>query len=759
MNKSIMTVVHAAEVRRNDAVLASALARVIVGRVRRVAAGLGLAIGVAAALLAAAPVVAQTFHVINPGMGTTVNVLGGSQDGSVVVGDYHYSFRAYRWTVGGGLQTLPVVSNAGNDYQIATGVSRDGQVVSGISGLNGFRWTQGTGSTAIGPFGGGGFTDVNGISGNGQVFFGRTTQLFGGSLAYTWTTGGGVVPLPFLGTGNYSTAAAATPTGSVVVGYATPNTTSFVYRGTLWSGGVATDINTGWSTGTAYPLAISDDANTIWGIGDLTSNLSMRHAVRWQKFGPSYIIQDMGIMPGYTSINVGGCSPDGTVQSGGVGNATTNSYPGYVWSTDLGWRDLNAWLPSVGINTAGVFINGAGISADGTAMWGNGRIGNTPVGWVARGIPCQHVPTIFTDPIDQMPLCAGSTATFNVGAAGSMVGNVTYQWQRDDVNLSDGPSGSGSTYSGVNTAFLSVSGVTVADNGLYTCIVSNPCGSVRSGIGELVVEPTPQIVSVPAPGFVCPGGSASFPVGVIGTTFQTTYQWEYYSQTFGVWAPLYDGLFYDFGTNHVMNVSGATTPTLSLGSVYLGEVPVLNLRCYVASPCRALRPVYTTLEPLSAPAFGAQPNDQYYCFGTTATFTASAANATSWNWQIYDPFLGMWLYLNDGYFIDGTTFLAANINGVYTPSMTVNVAQLGSVGSSLQFRLIATGPCGTTISNAGTYTFCRADFNCDGFVDFTDFDDFGGAFDNGEPSSDFNGDGFIDFTDFDEYVAAFEVGC
>lgn len=54
---------------------------------------------------------------------------------------------------------------------------------------------------------------------------------------------------------------------------------------------------------------------------------------------------------------------------------------------------------------------------------------------------------------------------------------------------------------------------------------------------------------------------------------------------------------------------------------------------------------------------------------------------------------------------------------------------------------------------------CVADFNGDGFLDFTDFDDFVFAFESGDPAGDFNGDGFLDFTDFDEFVAAFEAGC
>jgi hypothetical protein len=54
---------------------------------------------------------------------------------------------------------------------------------------------------------------------------------------------------------------------------------------------------------------------------------------------------------------------------------------------------------------------------------------------------------------------------------------------------------------------------------------------------------------------------------------------------------------------------------------------------------------------------------------------------------------------------------------------------------------------------------CAADFNGDGFLDFTDFDDFVTAFEGGLASADFNADGFLDFTDFDDFVNAFEAGC
>ncbi|MDX2118427.1 MAG: GC-type dockerin domain-anchored protein [Planctomycetota bacterium] len=71
-----------------------------------------------------------------------------------------------------------------------------------------------------------------------------------------------------------------------------------------------------------------------------------------------------------------------------------------------------------------------------------------------------------------------------------------------------------------------------------------------------------------------------------------------------------------------------------------------------------------------------------------------------------------------------------------------------------------TNPSGQTEAWAVIFgNICQADFNGDGFLDFTDFDDFVTAFEAGLSSSDFNGDGFLDFTDFDDFVAAFEAGC
>jgi hypothetical protein len=47
----------------------------------------------------------------------------------------------------------------------------------------------------------------------------------------------------------------------------------------------------------------------------------------------------------------------------------------------------------------------------------------------------------------------------------------------------------------------------------------------------------------------------------------------------------------------------------------------------------------------------------------------------------------------------------------------------------------------------------------DAFVDFFDYDEFVGDFQDGSPRADFNMDYFLDFFDYDDFVGAFETGC
>jgi probable HAF family extracellular repeat protein len=54
---------------------------------------------------------------------------------------------------------------------------------------------------------------------------------------------------------------------------------------------------------------------------------------------------------------------------------------------------------------------------------------------------------------------------------------------------------------------------------------------------------------------------------------------------------------------------------------------------------------------------------------------------------------------------------------------------------------------------------CPADYNCDGFPDIFDYNEFDADYENGSFRADVNNDGFVDFFDFDTFVGWYEAGC
>jgi hypothetical protein len=74
---------------------------------------------------------------------------------------------------------------------------------------------------------------------------------------------------------------------------------------------------------------------------------------------------------------------------------------------------------------------------------------------------------ILSQPIDTI-VCAGNPVSFNLDATGT---NLTYQWRKGTVNLSNT-----ANISGVNTATLLIASVTVSDTGSdYNVMISGAC--------------------------------------------------------------------------------------------------------------------------------------------------------------------------------------------------------------------------------------------------------------------------------------------
>ncbi len=101
-------------------------------------------------------------------------------------------------------------------------------------------------------------------------------------------------------------------------------------------------------------------------------------------------------------------------------------------------------------------------------------------------------PLIISQP-QNVALAAGGTTNVTVIAVGEAP--LAYQWQKDDVNLSDG-----GHYGGTTTNVLTISAADASDEANYRCIVTNTSGSVTSSPAALtlIVNPPPAPVAIAA---------------------------------------------------------------------------------------------------------------------------------------------------------------------------------------------------------------------------------------------------------------------
>ena len=83
-------------------------------------------------------------------------------------------------------------------------------------------------------------------------------------------------------------------------------------------------------------------------------------------------------------------------------------------------------------------------------------------------------------PVDETDIAPGSNVSFSVTATGTAP--LSYQWQKDGVDLTDGDRITGAT-----TATLTITGVMESDEGGYRCVVSNSLGMDTSNNATLTV--------------------------------------------------------------------------------------------------------------------------------------------------------------------------------------------------------------------------------------------------------------------------------
>ena len=83
-------------------------------------------------------------------------------------------------------------------------------------------------------------------------------------------------------------------------------------------------------------------------------------------------------------------------------------------------------------------------------------------------------------PVDQTNIAPGSNVSFSVTATGTAP--LSYRWQKDGGNLTDGGSIAGAT-----TATLTITGVMESGEGGYRCVVTNSLGTATSNTAVLTI--------------------------------------------------------------------------------------------------------------------------------------------------------------------------------------------------------------------------------------------------------------------------------
>lgn len=350
-----------------------------------------------------------------------------------------------------------------------------------------------------------------------------------------------------------------------------------------------------------------------------------------------------------------------------------------------------------------------------------------------RGLFTAKIPPCVTSSISLQPastaVCPGGTAVFTVAGAGP---SFLYQWQ-----VSTDGGATWTDISGANNATYSVTGVTPAQQGnRYRCILDTYCsGLLTSNAATLTVNsapvitncvpaivvsntvgqcgatvnyPAPVVTGLPAPviSYSIPNGSV-FPVGTTTVTMTATNSCGTQTCTFTVkvndtqaptvTCPSNITVTSPAGSctavvNYTVtandNCPGATvtrTAGLASGAAFpLGTTTVTHFATDAAGNVSSSCSFTVTVLDGQLPVISTQPANAVACVGTNASFSVTASNVVSYQWQVWN----------------GSAW--SNIAGATASSYSVN--SVTSAINTYSYRVQLNGLCTPVTSGFGTLT-------------------------------------------------------
>jgi len=295
-------------------------------------------------------------------------------------------------------------------------------------------------------------------------------------------------------------------------------------------------------------------------------------------------------------------SHDTTIVSGGVATfAVVATGTGLTYQ----WRKAGVGLPTA--TNPSYSINGVALGDTGTysvvITSTAGNTSQTTTAFMRLSVTVAGVP-ILTAQSHDTTIVSGGITNFTVAATGS---NLTYQWQKDGVNIS----------TATNPSYL-INGVAIGDTGTYSVVVTSTAGNTSQTTTafmrlSVTVAGVPILTAQSHDTTIVSGGVATFAVVATGTGL--TYQWK----------------------KAGIDIPTATNPSYSISGVAIGDTGTYSV--VVSSNVGNTSQTATASMRLSvtvagAPVLTAQSHDTTMVSGGVATFSVVATGTgLTYQWK------------------------------------------------------------------------------------------------------------------------------